>query len=40
MLEVEAHKGGRLVAQRANYDPRIDPRYPNRPRRFPGSLRV
>jgi hypothetical protein len=33
-------KGGRLVAQRANYDPRIDPRYPNKPRRFPGSLRV
>jgi hypothetical protein len=33
-------EGGRLVAQCANYDPRIDPRYTNQPRRFPGSLRV
>jgi hypothetical protein len=32
--------GGRLAWQRSNYDPRIDPRYPNRARRFPGSLRV
>lgn len=31
---------GHAEAQRAAYDPRIDPRFPGQMRRYPGSLRV